>query len=225
MSKQEKAKTLYSKILEVQKAVYQVDPNTDGYNYRYANLISIRSAIKQPLIDNKLIVMHPIKDMQVGTIILNTESGESIDSWLHIGDILDASKDVNKQMQAVGSAITYAKRYTLASLLGIVADEDDDGASAVKGGVKTGKQPNKSTPVAHNDFTKLNDGDVIQVKDKRYKLLKNRDGKFGKYTALVNEGSGNFIYDNKPEFNKIIGMWDKSNVDPGENIDPDTLPF
>lgn len=34
--------------------------------------------------------------------------------------------------QAIGSAITYGRRYSLCSVLGLVADEDDDGAAAEK---------------------------------------------------------------------------------------------
>lgn len=37
-------------------------------------------------------------------------------------------------MQGLGSAITYARRYALCAILGLVGDEDDDGNAAVSGG-------------------------------------------------------------------------------------------
>jgi hypothetical protein len=47
---------------------------------------------------------------------------------------------VTKQdAQGYGSAMTYAKRYSLAAALGVVADEDDDGNAASH--PRNGKQP------------------------------------------------------------------------------------
>ncbi len=48
------------------------------------------------------------------------ESGENLVTKMPI--IVD-----KKNMQSFGSAISYARRYSIASLFGIVADEDDDG--------------------------------------------------------------------------------------------------
>jgi hypothetical protein len=55
--------------------------------------------------------------------------------------------------QKIGSAITYARRYLLASLTGIVADADDDGNAAsipspVENRVAAAKQPAKSPATA-----------------------------------------------------------------------------
>lgn len=38
----------------------------------------------------------------------------------------------NANMQAVGSGLTYARRYTLVAALGIAADDDDDGEAAAR---------------------------------------------------------------------------------------------
>lgn len=49
-----------------------------------------------------------------------------------------------RDMQAVGSAITYARRYLLCMAFGIVADKDDDGNASSgrrRGGAKEGKEP------------------------------------------------------------------------------------
>lgn len=39
--------------------------------------------------------------------------------------------------QEIGSAITYARRYTLCSVTGVAPDEDDDGAAATRAGQRT----------------------------------------------------------------------------------------
>lgn len=57
------------------------------------------------------------------TRITHAESGEHIEDVM----LLQAGK---QDPQAQGSAITYARRYALMAGLGLVADEDDDGARA-----------------------------------------------------------------------------------------------
>jgi len=52
------------------------------------------------------------------------ESGE----WLAVEAIIPVSK---QDAHGMGSAITYGRRYSLASILGIMADEDDDANNAV----------------------------------------------------------------------------------------------
>lgn len=66
------------------------------------------------------------------------------------GIMLLMLKSPNPQEQ--GSAITYARRYSLMSLLGLVGDEDDDGNSASKkvGPVAT-KTPEKPAPKASKE--------------------------------------------------------------------------
>ena len=51
------------------------------------------------------------------TIIIDTESSESETSEIELSNIADAQKK--------GSEITYYRRYTLQSLLGLQADDDD----------------------------------------------------------------------------------------------------
>ena len=57
--------------------------------------------------------------------------------------------------QAVGSAITYARRYALSAMIGIVSEEDDDGESAMgrtQTQAKTAPQAQaKTAPVKEDD--------------------------------------------------------------------------
>ena len=61
--------------------------------------------------------------VSVTTLLLHS-SGE----WIKDTLSLRPAKD---DAQGAGSAITYARRYSLASLVGVVADEDDDAEAAV----------------------------------------------------------------------------------------------
>lgn len=61
------------------------------------------------------------------TILIHAPSGTQFEDTM----ALTGKEDPQGQ----GSAITYARRYALMSILGLVADEDDDGSEAT--GVKT----------------------------------------------------------------------------------------
>lgn len=53
----------------------------------------------------------------------------------------------SKDPQAAGSAITYARRYSLASMLGVASEEDDDGNMAAQATTKQPAKPaSKATP-------------------------------------------------------------------------------
>jgi len=65
------------------------------------------------------------------TKITHTATGESVESSLCLGD--------QKDMQKLGSAITYARRYTLGSLLAMQAEDDDANVASGKKVVKAAK--------------------------------------------------------------------------------------
>ena len=76
----------------------------------------------EPLLQiNGLVLIQPIKEGKVQTVIQDIESGEFEYSELKLPELTDPQK--------LGSAITYYRRYTLQSLLGLQA-EDDDGNKA-----------------------------------------------------------------------------------------------
>lgn len=95
--------------------------NNPFFKSKYADLATILEVVEPPLLENGLIILQPIKDGKVSTII--TDGTTSIESSIELGTF-------NKP-QDMGSAITYYRRYTLQSLLGISA-EDDDGNRAQK---------------------------------------------------------------------------------------------
>lgn len=100
------------------------DKTNPHFRNKYASLDSILEAIKEPLKQAGLtFVQLPIEGGKLKTILIESESGESIESTM---DILLAKSDP----QAQGSALTYARRYALSAILGISTDEDDDGNAA-----------------------------------------------------------------------------------------------
>lgn len=98
--------------------------NGGEYKYTYADLADIIMAVKGPLAANDLAWTSGTEVN--GHTALHTRlihsSGQWIEASYPIVDGLSA--------QQMGSAITYGRRYTLCALLGIVAEDDDDGETA-----------------------------------------------------------------------------------------------
>jgi len=106
-----------------------VQPRSGGqpYQFKYATLSAIIDAIRKPLSANGLAYTQIIShDIESGFYILTTT--------LYCGEQYLSSKTPiiieGSSNQQFGSALTYMKRYALAAILGIAADEDDDGNAA-----------------------------------------------------------------------------------------------
>ena len=116
---------IYKKILEVKKEIGVVskDSTNPFFKSRYFDINSLIQNCDPLLTKNGLVLLQPIKEGKVFSIIIDIDTKEEISSELILPNILDPQK--------LGSAITYFRRYTLQSLLGIQA-EDDDANTAVK---------------------------------------------------------------------------------------------
>lgn len=94
---------------------------------KYAGLEDIMGTIRQPLRDAGLVVSQLPGDGTLTTLLAHFESGEFVKSTISLA----AAKDNNAQ--AVGSALTYARRYSLSAVLGLaIGEDDDDGHQATK---------------------------------------------------------------------------------------------
>ena len=100
-----------------------------NYSYRYADLPSIVELINPLMKKHKLGFIQPLRYTEgvrkVVTIIFHTETGNSIESSIDIPEVTFVGMN---DYQSLGSGITYLRRYSLSSALGIVTDEDNDAA-------------------------------------------------------------------------------------------------
>lgn len=92
----------------------------------YADLPSVIRAIKAPLSNHGLAVIQTTEISQSG-VCVKTTLGHSSGQWIRGRLQMRPAKD---DPQGIGSAITYARRYALAAIVGVAADEDDDGNAA-----------------------------------------------------------------------------------------------
>lgn len=101
------------------------------YTFNYTTLAGIMDAIREPFKANGLFVIQDVKTersenssdtlLTIKTFIYHT-SGE----YLSGGELtVKAAYD----MQGLGGQITYLKRYSLSSVLGLATEQDDDGNS------------------------------------------------------------------------------------------------
>jgi hypothetical protein len=97
------------------------------FRSKYADLGAVWEACRDALTANGLSVMQMPVDVADGRVGLTTmllhESGEFVSSTV-------STPLTKNDAQGVGSALTYLRRYALAAMVGVVADEDDDGNAA-----------------------------------------------------------------------------------------------
>lgn len=97
------------------------------FKSKYADLSAVRSVIREPLATNGLSIVQLPRTVDGGAIvttILMHTSGQFISNDL----FMPAGK---ADPHGLGSAITYARRYSIMSMLALAA-EDDDGNAAVE---------------------------------------------------------------------------------------------
>ena len=115
--------SIYKKLYKVQKEIGSISKDSTNPFYK-SKYFDINSLIKQlmPILEkHNLLLLQPISEGSQYSKIVDVDNGDSVESSLSLPIDLDAQK--------IGSAITYYRRYTLQSLLGLQA-EDDDGNNA-----------------------------------------------------------------------------------------------
>lgn len=99
------------------------------YTYEYATLDAVLDSIRKPLAKNELSVVQFLIQTAPGKMSLRTtighSSGEELNSDMPI--VVESDGDRMRPMQSLGSAITFARRYSLQNMFMLSADDDDDG--------------------------------------------------------------------------------------------------
>ena len=161
MEKSTEIKNLAIALCKFQGAVEKIKKgeNNPFFKSKYASLADILDVIRLPLYENGLsFVQLPCGSNGLTTMLMH-ESGEYIMETYEMTPI-------KNDPQSQGSAITYQRRYSLSSILGLNIDNDDDGNAA-------------STPAelieALNELSKCETKEDIEKKKKKHlKLQKNQ---------------------------------------------------
>ena len=110
---------IYAKIHEAKKEIGVVKKNAKNPHFKntYADLNALIEAVEPILLEKGLILLQPIKDGKLFTQIIDIDTFEMVESVIDLSPNLTA--------QALGSQVTYYRRYTLQSLMSLQADDDD----------------------------------------------------------------------------------------------------
>jgi hypothetical protein len=138
----ESIKNIAAAQLKVQKEIKDISKDSTGYGYKYTSFDKLVQYLRPLLAKHGIsFIQMPVGDkyddgkgtVGLQTLYMHAESGEWITNA--IKSPVAESKGMNKY-QSIGSAITYFRRYSLSSFVGIASEEDVDAASKESPGRK-----------------------------------------------------------------------------------------
>ena len=168
----------YEKLAAVKAEVGRIskDSKNPFFKSKYFDINSLLMHVEPIIQKNGLLLLQPIQDNLVKSIIYDT-NGFSIESGINLTGITDPQK--------LGSAITYFRRYTLQSLLALQAEDDDANLASKKSDVAETLTPkeistvldakkwlNKNTPEFKKALEYVNAGGSVSEIEAKYKMSK-----------------------------------------------------
>ena len=113
------SKSLNEKLFLLQQEIGTIskDATNPFYQSKYFDINSLIKQLQPLLQEHRLLLLQPIIDDMVLSQIVCIDSNEAVVSRLKLPEMNDPQK--------LGSAITYYRRYTLGSLLGLQSVDDD----------------------------------------------------------------------------------------------------
>lgn len=125
-----KAKTTPEKLAAARVAFPAIhktqEADTGKYKYRYADLQTVLEAVTPILRAERLELVQTVEVGYLSTLLIDLDGPEEGAPWLTSAVELPTGATP----QVLGSAITYARRYAIVTMLGLVTEEDDDGSEA-----------------------------------------------------------------------------------------------
>ena len=117
------------------------DKTNPFFKSKYADLSSVWQVARKPLTENGLSVVQTMDESANGHPVVVTTLMHESGQWIRGRLTLKPTKE---DPQAIGSAITYGRRYSLSAILGICPEDDD-----AEGGMdRTAKKAPKRQPKA-----------------------------------------------------------------------------
>lgn len=127
-----------SALAKAQGAIQNPSKTAENPHFRskYADLAAGLNAVRQALSSNGIAVLQATR-VAGDLLMLDTRLLHASGQWIQ-SEFLACRAGIPPQQ--VGSALSYARRYSLFALIGIAGDDDDDGNTATAGhGTGNGK--------------------------------------------------------------------------------------
>lgn len=114
-----KVSGLYPKLHAAKQKIGKVVKNANNPHFKksYADINSLLETVEPILLEHGLLLLQPIIDGYVNTMIIDIDNGDSVSSSLRLPDVLDPQKLIG--------ATTYYRRASLQSLMSLQAVDDD----------------------------------------------------------------------------------------------------
>lgn len=116
--------TIYEALAELQYEIVTIKKNqtvnVGKFKFNYADLTSIREALRGPLHKFGFSICQTMEGGVLTTQLIH-KSGEKITTSVQVPATTD--------LKTLGSALTYLRRYSIATLLNLVSDDDVDTGS------------------------------------------------------------------------------------------------
>ena len=121
---------IIKKLMDARAAIQPIKKSGTNPHFKskYATLEGVIEAVTEPLAKHGFLLIHRSTQNEHGMTITTELVHESGESFVTAIPLVLGKND----MQGLGSAITYARRYGIMSLLNLPA-EDDDGNQASRG--------------------------------------------------------------------------------------------
>lgn len=169
---------LFEALAKAQIEMTNAEKNTDNayLKSKYADFSSVVDAARPHLAKNGLAVLQRIVyvdgEMYLQTI-LGHSSGQQIDSNIRVDVKVDPNNPKINYMHALGSSLSYLRRYSYSSLVGVaVGTNDDDGNSSVPQNYRPAAKAVTVTAFAAADFISEEQvAEIEQIIDGNIELL------------------------------------------------------
>jgi len=150
------------KLFNLQQEIGTIskDAKNPFYKSKYFDINSLIKQLQPLLKKHKLLLLQPIEEDCVYSKLICIDGTGAVISALKLPDIADPQK--------LGSCITYYRRYTLASLLGLQAVDDD--ANVASGVTVDKKWLNQNTPEYSKAIEFIKGGGSVEAIKSKYKV-------------------------------------------------------
>lgn len=142
------------------------DSTNPHFRSKYADLASVREACADALTSNDIAVVQA-HGFDGSNVTLTTRLVHKSGQWLESVYLIKPTKE---DPQGYASATTYARRISLSSMVGVVADEDDDGNAA------SAPRTSYSKPAPIPDANRAKANQFVNDAIDAIKLLTDEDG-------------------------------------------------
>ena len=122
------------------------------FKSRYADLSSVWTACREPLSKNGLSVLQIVQSTDLGDVLHTTlghSSGQYMTSTMPIRIKTGGG---GNDLQALGAAITYLRRFALSAIVGVAPDDDNDGNGSQYKAAPIAPKPEPLKPSAQNNY-------------------------------------------------------------------------